>query len=121
MTYRDAGGHTINGQFTITGDNLASGTITDPLGGRADLVVRAGTSAVRGDADWWARRSPKQVHAITGQWVRPEPGVAFPFDIAAVLNPTALARRVESLAHAARRNDEPTEATCLPYSNCSTR
>ncbi|GAB3816735.1 IS701 family transposase [Micromonospora zhanjiangensis] len=37
------------------------------------------------------------------------PGVAFPFDIAAILNPTALARRVESLAHAARRNDEPTE------------
>ncbi|GAB3816694.1 hypothetical protein GCM10027605_66160 [Micromonospora zhanjiangensis] len=109
VTYRDAGGHTINGQFTVTGDNLASGTVTDPLGGRADLVVGAGTSAVRGDADWWARRSPKQVRAITGQWVRPEPGVAFPFDIAAVLNPTALAKRVESLATAARRNDETTE------------
>ena len=108
VTYRDAGGHTINGQFTVTGDNLVSGTVTDPLGGRADLVVGAGTSAVRGDADWWARRSPKQVHAISNQWVRPEPGVAFPFDVAAVLNPTALARRVEALAGAARRDDETT-------------
>ena len=108
VAYRDAGGHTITGQFTVTSDNLVSGTVTDPQGGRADLVAGAGTSAVRGDADWWARRSPKQVHAISNQWVRPEPGVAFPFDVAAVLNPTALARRVEALAGAARRDDQAT-------------
>ncbi|GAB3810467.1 hypothetical protein GCM10027605_48760 [Micromonospora zhanjiangensis] len=109
VAYRDAGGHIIIGQFTVTGDNLVSGTVTDPQGGRADLVARAGTSAVRGDADWWARRSPKQIRAITGQWVRPEPGVAFPFDIAALLNPTALARRIDALAGAAHRPDQNTE------------
>ncbi len=101
LDFVDADGRTMHADVTVTGDGEAAGTVTDPVAGKADLLVHGGTTIVRGDRDWWARRAPASVTALADHWVRPKTGVAFPFDLAGALRPAALAELTRKLSGAA--------------------
>lgn len=102
LDFVDVDGRTIHADLTVTATGDASGTITDPSAGTADVLVSSGTTLVRGDRDWWARRAPKSVSAFAGTWIRPKPGVVFPFDLAVALKPAALADLTRKVAAAAQ-------------------
>lgn len=89
VTYSDPDGESISGDFTLDDDLHAAGTITDPVAGSAELVEYTAYSAVRGDADWWARRDPDQAGTLATKWVEPSVD-AFPVEISSSFNPTAL-------------------------------
>ena len=63
VTYSDPDGESISGSFTLDDDLNATGTITDPVAGSAELVEHTAYTAVLGDADWWSRRSPDKAKA----------------------------------------------------------
>ncbi|MEV6071036.1 hypothetical protein AB0L82_31200 [Nocardia sp. NPDC052001] len=101
VVYSDTDGRQVAGDVVVTRDRDTAGVITDPIGGRADLVATADRTAVRGDSDFWARRAPKKTGKLRDQWVQPDRGAEFPVDIPSTLNPTALAAFVRSLSNAA--------------------
>jgi hypothetical protein len=98
MATDDGAGRTVAADVVVTSDKAVSGTVTDPEGGRAEIVEAHGDVAVNGDRDWWARRAPGQVSVLTGRWVRPHAGVGFPVDIGIKLNPAALAALVTAMS-----------------------
>jgi hypothetical protein len=98
VTTRAPGGRTVAGDFVVTADGFARGTVTDRFAGTAELLAGAGRIAVRGDEAWWARRAPAYLGVLVDRWVRPEPEAAFPFDVASALSPVALARLTRALA-----------------------
>ncbi|MEV0644494.1 hypothetical protein AB0I28_04460 [Phytomonospora sp. NPDC050363] len=109
-TYLDATGLETNGSFTVTSDGYATGTVTDPGQGTATFMATPDGSAVYGDADWWLRRAPAQVAELRDRWVRPDAGVAFPFEPAAALKPSSIAALVSAVAaggEAAEDDDAP--------------
>ncbi|MRH92796.1 hypothetical protein GFY24_36175 [Nocardia sp. SYP-A9097] len=101
VVYSDVDGRQVSGDVVVTSERDTAGVITDPVGGRADLVATADRSAVQGDSDFWARRAPKKAGQLRNQWVRPNRGSEFPVDIPSTLNPTSLADFVRSLSDAA--------------------
>jgi hypothetical protein len=101
MATLDGTGRAASADVTVTAEHLAAGTVTDPGGGRADLVADSTATAVRGDRPWWARRAPDQVGAVSGRWVQPEPGTAFATDIARWLTPAELGRLLSAMADTA--------------------
>ncbi len=90
VTYSDPDGKSISGSFTLDDDLNATGTITDPVAGTAELVERTAYSAIRGDAGWWARRNPDQVGALQKKWTTPSVD-PFPVQITGNFDPSALA------------------------------
>ncbi|GAB3995555.1 hypothetical protein GCM10029992_13130 [Glycomyces albus] len=65
-TYIAPDGSETNGWFSVTDDGYAVGSVEDRLGGSAELHVTPESSAVLGDQDWWARRSPAQAGELEG-------------------------------------------------------
>ncbi len=90
VSYFDPDGESISGSFTLDDDLNATGTITDPVAGRAELVEHTAYSAVRGDADWWSRHSPDTAKALQNKWTEPS-GDPFPLQLTGNLGPGALA------------------------------
>ncbi|MGI5239615.1 hypothetical protein [Dactylosporangium sp. CA-139066] len=90
VTFSSPGGASVDADLTFTADGIGSGTITDPGGGTAEVRNNGLHTYVRGDADWWSRRSPETASALAGRWVEPRPGVAVPVNIALSLTPKAL-------------------------------
>ncbi|BCJ40236.1 hypothetical protein GCM10010168_30940 [Actinoplanes ianthinogenes] len=89
ISYANPDGESISGSFTLDDDLHATGTITDPLAGSAELVEYTAYSAVRGDVDWWSRRDADQARTLQKQWI--DPTVApFPVEITGNFGPTAL-------------------------------
>ncbi|MEH1123912.1 hypothetical protein [Micromonospora sp. CPCC 206061] len=105
VVYEAPDGRRITGDFVVTADRYASGTITDPTAGRAELVAGPGGVAVRGDASFWSRRAPRPLKRAVGRWIRPEPDMAYPLDVASALNPDALADLVESIGRRGSADD----------------
>lgn len=93
VSFFDPQGMALDGRLTVTGDGMAAGTFADAVAGRAEFVAGDGVEAVRGDAAWWARRSPKQVSGLKDRWVEPDKH-ASPVDIS-VFGPAGLAGLVE--------------------------
>ena len=98
VNYLGTDGTSVAGTFTVTSGRVASGTITDPVKGKADYRATASTAAVRGQADWWAARAPDNVSGLADKWVRPDSGVAFPVPVATALTPAAIASLVRGIA-----------------------
>ncbi|GLH94993.1 hypothetical protein [Phytohabitans aurantiacus] len=111
VVYEAPDGRHITGNFVVTADRYASGTITDPTAGRAELLAGPGGIAVRGDASFWARRAPRPLKRVTDRWIRPEPDMAYPLDLAAALNPRALADLVESVGQHGSTADTTADTT----------
>jgi hypothetical protein len=109
LDFVDVDGGTVHADVTVTANGDTAGTVTDPVAGKADVLVSGGTTLVRGDKDWWARRAPKSISALADKWVRPKAGVAFPFDLAGALKPGALADLTRKLATAAQ-TDKSTDS-----------
>ncbi|GLW27972.1 hypothetical protein [Actinoplanes regularis] len=90
VTYADPDGESISGKFTLDDELNATGTITDPVAGAADLVEYTAYSAVRGDADWWSRRNPDQAGALRKKWATPSAD-PFPVELTGNFDPGSLA------------------------------
>jgi hypothetical protein len=109
VVYEAPDGRRITGDFVVTADRYASGTVTDPTAGRAELLAGPGGIAVRGDASFWSRRAPRPLKRVVGRWIRPEPDMAYPVDVTSALHPGALADLVESIGR--RGTDDGTADT----------
>ncbi|MCW6003148.1 hypothetical protein K1W54_00915 [Micromonospora sp. CPCC 205371] len=105
VVYEAPDGRRVAGNFVVTADRYASGTITDPTAGRAELLAGPDGIAVRGDASFWARRAPRPLKRVTDRWIRPEPDMAYPVDVASALNPSALADLVQSVGRHGSADD----------------
>lgn len=110
-TYIAPDGSEINGWFSVTDDGYAVGTVDDRLGGSAELHVTPESSAVLGDQDWWARRSPAQAGELEGTWVRPDEGTAFPLDVSGGLAPEAVADLIRAIDAEGTEVDTPAAGT----------
>ncbi|NKY84501.1 hypothetical protein [Nocardia veterana] len=99
---------TVTGDFVLTTNGYASGTIKDNYGwDQAEFLASPTTSAVRGDVDWWALRAPRQISQLADRWIRldrdidwanPDQGGAFAVDIVDTLSPDALADAIRAIA-----------------------
>ncbi|TQL76247.1 DNA/RNA non-specific endonuclease [Stackebrandtia endophytica] len=96
-TYTAPDGSESVGQFTITADGYATGTVIDQFAGDAVVHTSPTGTAVWGDEDWWSRRSPSQADQVKEQWVQPESGTVLPVDLAAEFNPSSLADRIRTI------------------------
>ncbi len=94
--YFDPAGMALDGRFTVTADGDAVGTVEESFAGRADYVAGAGVVAVRGDAAWWARRSPTRVSRARDRWIRPDSD-GIPVNVASTFSPGGLADLVRSV------------------------
>ncbi len=54
---------------TVTADGFATGTLTRPDGGRAELAAAPGATLLRGDRRWWHDRPPALVVQLTHRWI----------------------------------------------------
>lgn len=96
-TYTAPDGTTATGQFTVTADGYATGSVIDQFGGAATVHTTPEGSAVWGDEDWWSRRAPGQAAQAKDQWVQPDPGTALPIDLAAEFTPALLADLIRTI------------------------
>ncbi|MQM25511.1 DNA/RNA non-specific endonuclease [Glycomyces albidus] len=96
-TYTAPDGTRSGGQFTVTADGYAAGSVTDSTAGSATVHTTPDGSAVWGDENWWARRQPALASHVKDQWVQAEHGTALPIDPAAEFTPAALADLVRTI------------------------
>ncbi|WP_227981888.1 hypothetical protein [Nocardia spumae] len=99
---------TVTGDFVLTANGYATGTIKDNYGwDQAEFLASPTISAVRGDVDWWARRAPRQISQLADRWIRldrdidwtnPDQGGAFAVDIVDTLSPNGLADAIRAIA-----------------------
>lgn len=107
INYLSSDGQSTTGTITVTSDRYASGTLTDPVAGRAEFRANPHTTVVRADEEWWSHRVPANAKALAGKWIRPGKAGMVGLPVVTALNPAALARLVRDIGAGTATTAEP--------------